>query len=172
MFPPLIFLQFFVTNKFIVLHIMRLWTLHPKYLDARGLVALWRESLLAQAVLAGKTSGYTRHPQLIRFRNHASPLELMGCYLHAIYEEAVRRDYLFNVTKIQSIGYVYRIEATDGQLNFEWGHLKAKLHIRSPVWFPSLELLSRPQAHPLFRIVSGSVSDWEIIKSQSPHKNP
>jgi len=25
---------------------MRLWTLHPKYLDARGLVALWREGLL------------------------------------------------------------------------------------------------------------------------------
>ncbi|HEU5178767.1 MAG TPA: pyrimidine dimer DNA glycosylase/endonuclease V, partial [Burkholderiales bacterium] len=32
---------------------MRLWSLHPKYLDARGLVALWREALLAQAVLRG-----------------------------------------------------------------------------------------------------------------------
>ena len=47
---------------------MRLWTLHPKYLDARGLVALWRESLLAQAVLAGRTRGYRSHPQLERFR--------------------------------------------------------------------------------------------------------
>jgi hypothetical protein len=36
---------------------MRLWTLHPKYLDARGLVALWREALLAQKVLRGATRG-------------------------------------------------------------------------------------------------------------------
>ncbi len=34
---------------------MRLWTLHPKYLDPRGLVALWREALFAQAVLRGWT---------------------------------------------------------------------------------------------------------------------
>jgi hypothetical protein len=31
--------------------VARIWSLHPKYLDARGLVALWREGLLAQAVL-------------------------------------------------------------------------------------------------------------------------
>ena len=46
---------------------MRLWSLHPKYLDARGLVALWREALLAQAVLRGETRGYRHHPQLARF---------------------------------------------------------------------------------------------------------
>lgn len=150
---------------------MRLWTLHPKYLDSRGLVALWREALLAQAVLGGKTSGYTRHSQLIRFRNHATPLELIGCYLHAIYEEAVRRNYRFDVSKIQSIGNVNCIEATDGQLNYEWVHLKEKLHIRSPVWLDSLEPPPMLKAHPLFRVVSGSVADWEIIKSQPPHKN-
>jgi hypothetical protein len=33
---------------------MRLWSLHPEYLDANGLVALWREALLAQAFLQGK----------------------------------------------------------------------------------------------------------------------
>nr|WP_243687290.1 pyrimidine dimer DNA glycosylase/endonuclease V [Methanobacterium formicicum] len=48
---------------------MRLWSLHPKYLDVKGLVALWREGLLARAVLKGKTKGYTNHPQLIRFKN-------------------------------------------------------------------------------------------------------
>ena len=37
---------------------MRLWSLRPKYLDSQGLVALWREGLLAQAVLRGKTRGY------------------------------------------------------------------------------------------------------------------
>lgn len=27
---------------------MRLWTLHPKYLDVRGLVALWRKRSCAE----------------------------------------------------------------------------------------------------------------------------
>ena len=27
---------------------MRIWTLHPEYLDGRGLTALWRETLLAR----------------------------------------------------------------------------------------------------------------------------
>ena len=43
---------------------MRLWSLHPKYLDKLGLLGLWRESLLAQKVLLGKTKGYKNHPQL------------------------------------------------------------------------------------------------------------
>ncbi len=149
---------------------MRLWTLHPKYLDSRGLVALWREALLTQAVLGGKTSGYTHHPQLIRFCEHASPLELIGFYLHAIYEESIKRDYRFDERKIQSVGYVNCVAATDGQLDYEWDHLKAKLHIRSPAWLASLKPVSRPQAHPLFKIVSGSVADWEIIKAQAPYK--
>ena len=52
---------------------MRLWSLHPALLDRAGIVACWRESLLAQAVLAGRTRGYTRHPQLARFRAHPEP---------------------------------------------------------------------------------------------------
>ncbi len=38
---------------------MRIWTLHPQYLDRQGLVALWREGLLAQEVLRGQTRGAT-----------------------------------------------------------------------------------------------------------------
>ena len=33
---------------------MRLWSLHPRYLDRQGLTALWREGLLARAVHALK----------------------------------------------------------------------------------------------------------------------
>ena len=47
---------------------MRIWSLHPRYLDAKGLVAVWRETLLAKHVLEGKTKGYKNHPQLNRFR--------------------------------------------------------------------------------------------------------
>lgn len=53
---------------------MRLWTIHPKYLDTRGLTALWREALLARKVLKGLTIGYRHHPQLERFRQQARPV--------------------------------------------------------------------------------------------------
>lgn len=71
---------------------MRLWTIHPKYLDARGLVALWRETLLAQKVLQGDTKGYKNHPQLIRFNEQTDPVAHLATYLRFIHLEAVRRD--------------------------------------------------------------------------------
>jgi hypothetical protein len=46
---------------------MRLWSVHPRYLDRQGLTAAWREALLAQKVLTGTTRGYRNHPQLVRF---------------------------------------------------------------------------------------------------------
>ena len=52
---------------------MRIWSLHPKYLDTKGLVALWRETLLAKHVLEGKTKGYRNHPQLDRFKKAQNP---------------------------------------------------------------------------------------------------
>ena len=65
---------------------MRLWSLHPKYLDTKGLLALWREGLLAQKVLAGKTKGYKNHPQLDRFKAHGSPRKAIGRYLLDIWK--------------------------------------------------------------------------------------
>ena len=53
---------------------MRLWSIHPRSLDARGLVALWREGLLARKVLRGRTRGYRHHPQLQRFRDLRDPV--------------------------------------------------------------------------------------------------
>ena len=73
---------------------MRLWTVHPSYLDARGLVALWREALLAQKVLLGKTKGYKAHPQLARFREAGDPVAVIASYLAAVHQEAAARGYL------------------------------------------------------------------------------
>jgi hypothetical protein len=142
---------------------MRLWTLHPKYLDARGLVALWREVLLAQAVLLGKTSGYTHHPQLIRFRNSPSPVKSIATYLQAVHAEATLRGYRFDITKISPICSVEPIWVTCGQLDYEWSHLKAKLLVRSPAWLAALEPISRPATHPLFYIIDGPVAEWEKL---------
>ncbi|HNX99076.1 MAG TPA: pyrimidine dimer DNA glycosylase/endonuclease V, partial [Candidatus Aminicenantes bacterium] len=72
---------------------MRLWSIHPRYLDGRGLVALWREALLARKVLTGRTRGYRHHPQLARFRATADPLGTIDRYLAGVLAEADRRGY-------------------------------------------------------------------------------
>jgi hypothetical protein len=141
---------------------MRLWTLHPKYLDARGLVALWREALLAQAVLRGRTRGYTRHPQLARFREAPDPVAAIGAYLRAVHDEATRRSYRFDAAKIATDGPAAPIAATRGQLDYEWGHLLGKLRLRDPQWLAGIGEAKRVAAHPSFRVVAGPVADWEV----------
>lgn len=138
---------------------MRLWSLHPRLLDARGLVALWREALLAQAVLAGQTRGYTRHPQLQRFRATDAPRQAIAAYLEAVQVEATRRGYRFDAGKIGVHGEVAAISVTQGQLAYEWQHLQAKLRRRDPVWLASLG--AEPEPHPLFRLVPGPLAEWE-----------
>ena len=112
---------------------MRLWTLHPRYLDARGLVALWREALLAQAVLRGRTRGYRHHPQLERFRAHDEPLGSIAAYLRVVHDEAASRGYAFARKKISRASCEGLIVTTRGQLEFEWQHLRAKLGGDDPV---------------------------------------
>lgn len=142
---------------------MRLWSLHPKYLDARGLVAVWREALLAQAVLRGLTRGYTRHPQLARFRESRSPVACVGRYLVAVHEEAVRRGYRFDRRKIARSMRGRRLLVTSGQIEHEWRHLRAKLKVRDRARLAQTGRLARPDAHPLFRVVAGPVEDWEVV---------
>jgi pyrimidine dimer DNA glycosylase len=143
---------------------MRLWTLHPKHLDARGLVAVWREALLAQAVLRGRTRGYTRHPQLDRFRASPRPIASIAAYLRAIHEEAARRGYSFDEGRIARggrKGEPDRISATRGQLRYEWRHLRDKLRRRDRAWLGRLRKVRRPDPHPLFRLGPGDAEAWE-----------
>ena len=140
---------------------MRLWTLHPKYLDAQGLVALWREGLLARAVLKRQTKGFRHHPQLARFRAHPSPLSAMNAYLRTVLIEAEARGYAFDRRKIGPLRRGIRLRATQGQLSFERQHLLRKLRARSPQLYRLRRQLSAFEPHPLFRIVSGTVEAWE-----------
>jgi len=148
---------------------VRLWTLHPHYLDPRGLVALWREALLAQAVLTGRTRGYTRHPQLIRFRETPSPAASIASYLSGICSEAARRGYCFDATRICPVDSIETIAAPQGQLDYEWDHLMAKLRVRSPLWLAGMGSVTRPDPHPLFRIVPGPVASWEVLRPKAPY---
>jgi len=140
---------------------MRLWSLHPKYLDAKGLVACWREGLLARKVLLGETRGYRNHPQLERFRSGLDPVLFIDCYLDGICSEAAVRGYKFDISKIDPRPTRSRLNVTAGQLAFELEHLKRKLETRDPSKFESLLSVDEPEAHPLFRIISGGVSTWE-----------
>jgi hypothetical protein len=144
---------------------MRLWTIHPQYLDPQGLVALWREGLLAQKVIAGETRGYTRHPQLTRFRQHDESLLLIATYLRVVAHEATRRGYQFDETKILLPPCPSQVEETQGQLLFEWKHLQGKLRLRRPEMYRENRKLACPEPHPLFRIVAGDVRDWEKRKT-------
>jgi Pyrimidine dimer DNA glycosylase len=142
---------------------MRLWSLHPKYLDARGLTALWREALLAQAVLRGRTRGYRHHPQLQRFVGCGAPRAAIARYLRAVQAEAEVRGYRFDASKIGRGGRIDSLTVTRGQLNFEWQHLQHKLRVRSPAWLSRLPAVSVPDAHPMFRVLRGGIASWEII---------
>ena len=140
---------------------MRLWSLHPRYLDPQGLVALWREALLARAVLRGLTEGYRRHPQLARFSTHRFPCAAISAYLGAIYEEALLRGYAFDRRKVGRLRSVEHIPVTRGQLEFEWQHLLAKVAERNPGHYRELRLVRAPRCHPLVRLRAGNIEAWE-----------
>jgi hypothetical protein len=145
---------------------LRLWTVHPRYLDAQGLVALWREALLAQKVLQGKTQGYRHHPQLARFRASSDPTAAIAAYLAGILADARRRGYAFDASKVSKKRLRSRMEATRGQLAYEWRHLKRKLRQRDPVRY-RLQRSLGPAAHALFRIVAGKVEAWERLPGET-----
>lgn len=138
---------------------MRLWSLHPSHLDARGLVALWREGLLARKVLLGRTRGYRHHPQLLRFRAARSPVAALDGYLLHVLREARTRGYRFDGRKIRP-RRAAPLRVPRGQLQHEWRHLLAKLSRRDAVRFAA-QRRERPRAHPLFRVVPGGVAEWE-----------
>ena len=140
---------------------MRLWTIHPQHLDAKGLVALWREGLLAQKVLQGRTRGYRHHPQLLRFQATRNPAAALATYLAVVHEESLRRGYHFDRAKIGKERVRGRIIESQGQLLYEWEHLKAKLAVRDPARHRASLFVSVPEAHPLFRLVEGDVQPWE-----------
>ncbi len=142
---------------------MRLWSIHPKYLDQIGLVALWRESLLAKKVLLGETKGYTNHSQLIRFKEAEDPIIAIDTYLYFVYQEAQERNYKFNFDKIGKININFKLNITSGQLEYEFKHLMKKLEQRCP---NKLKELIGKEAHPLFKVIKGPIAEWERVSQE------
>jgi hypothetical protein len=144
---------------------MRLWSIHPRYLDSKGLGALWREGLLAQAVLAGETKGYRSHPQLARFLASSDPANFIAAYLKEVHVESLRRGYHFDEMKLGQVRPLSLLTVTEGQLEYEWGHLVAKLKVRDPNWLNQFEIIKQPLPHPLFRVIKGGLAPWEVVSA-------
>lgn len=141
---------------------MRIWTIHPRHLDTKGLVALWRETLLAKNVLEGNTKGYKNHPQLLRFKESSDPLNNINYYLSEVYSEARNRGYNFDRKKIDWSFSKQSISVTDGQVEYEKKHLLNKLQKRDPERYEVFKQMTFVEIHPLFNIVKGDVEKWEI----------
>lgn len=139
---------------------MRIWSLHPKLLDTKGFVALWRETILAKHVLEGKTKGYLNHPQLDRFKKSGDPLDSINFYLMEVYKESMSRKYNFDINKFKEVDSL-KINVTEGQLNFEFNHLLSKLKIRNPKLYKELQN-KKIEPHPIFEVVKGDIENWEI----------
>lgn len=148
---------------------MRLWSLHPGYLDSAGLNACWREGLLARNVLLGTTKGYIHHPQLNRFRASFDPLLYIDAFLTEIYKEALKRNFAYTKEKIRMIEDIPQIPVTKGQLEYEFEHLKQKLQKRNPEFLDRTNRLrisawGELQPHPLFEVIEGGIEQWEILR--------
>ncbi|MFA6194307.1 MAG: pyrimidine dimer DNA glycosylase/endonuclease V [Patescibacteria group bacterium] len=141
---------------------MRLWSLSPQYLDRQGLLAVWREGLLAKKVLEGKTSGYKSHPQLTRFKEQEKPVDHIKAYLLGIYQEAADRGYKFNREKAGLLKNKLKdIKVSSGQIEYEFAHLLKKLAKRDRSRYNELKSLVKPVSHPLFKIRKGGIELWE-----------
>ncbi len=138
---------------------MRLWSLHPRHLDSKGLVALWREGLLAKAVLENKTIGYKNHPQLNRFKATTNPVETINEYLYHVYVESLARGYNFDKTKISHICAGNKISVSNKQIQFEVEILNKKLLERKQNY-----LINDYECHPCVETFNGPVADWEFAK--------
>jgi len=148
---------------------VRLWSIHPSYLDRQGLTAAWREALLAQAVLAGRTRGYRHHPQLRRFQAQPQPVAAIGSFLVGLADEADRRGYRYDRGRIDHPSAPEpAIPVTSGQLAHEWQHLAGKLATRSPAWLDHHPPPDMPVPHPLFHPVPGDVAEWEVRREPPP----
>jgi hypothetical protein len=142
---------------------MRIWSVHPGYLDVKGLVAVWRETLLARHVLLGLTKGYTNHPQLDRFKAAPDPVNSIDYYLSVVYDEALKRGYHFDKTKFNPVDKPKKISVTNGQLQYETKHLLNKLKLRDPAKYKLLQHEKQMKPHPLFIPVDGEIESWEVV---------
>lgn len=143
---------------------MRLWSIHPKYLDSKGLVALWRETLLAKKVLEGNTKGYINHPQLERFKLLEDSCIGINNYLKSIWIESLKRNYNFDKSKFINFETEIKIPVTKGQVEYEFYHLLKKLQIRDFNRYVINSSVVEIILNDNFYLIPGGIEKWERLK--------
>ena len=140
---------------------MRLWSIHPRYLDPPGLGGLWREALLAQGIVIGRTTAYRNHPQARRVLEQPDPWGAIHDYLVGVWEEGDRRGYDYKRSRILPHAGSHPMTVPRGQLEYEAALLRLKLEARNPAY---LDDLPRPECvppHPSILVVEGGIAWWE-----------
>lgn len=153
---------------------MRLWSLHPQYLDRKGLGGVWLEGFVGLKALSKERLGYSNHPQLERFKTHINPVGALAEYLEHIASEAIsKRGYNYNLGLLDpylqhyELGYDKTIPVTQGQVHYEIEWLLDKLQNRGATLEAEMLLKDyhmigyQVKLHPMFHMVSGNVESWE-----------
>lgn len=166
---------------------MRLWSIHPEYLDRAGLLGLWREALLAQQVLHGLSEGYKNHSHMQRF--YALPkedaMQHMSDYLFYIWQEGKLRGYKLNVNNIKDprndephimVVPDTLFTVTSGQLALEYQILRMKVKERDPRHFERLQNFPThkmwvPKPNPVFTLIHGKKEFWEKWTPKETQEN-
>jgi hypothetical protein len=78
-----------------------------------------------------------------------------------LHEESENRGYSFNKSKIGAARKPISISVTNGQMNYEWQHLMAKLKQRSPAVYEKWYKCKTIEPHPLFTVYAGEIEEWE-----------
>ena len=138
-----------------VLYNMNLWSFHPKYLDEKGLRAVWQDALFAQNVLSGRIKDHRKYyPQLMKFNNYFEPLAAIGAYLGFIYDDGVERGIIFQEHKIMHRSKRENIFQVDRErLEDEFEQYKRKMQTVSMLQTAKLRQVSKVEPHPIFEVV-------------------
>lgn len=140
---------------------MRLWSVHPRYLDSPGLVGLWREALLAQGIVSGRTTAYRNHPQARRVLEQPDPWGAIHDYLIGVWEEGHRRGYRFDRARVLDHAGVHCMDVPRGQIEYEAVLLRMKLESRNPALLHDLPPPGDVRPHPSIKVVDGGIAWWE-----------
>lgn len=132
---------------------MRLWSIHPKYLDKHALIALWREGLLAQKALSGKGLVDEANVQLVRFKKSANPVRAIGSYLSFVASEGAKQGCKLNHERILQPNFEAKFMTTDvAQMELEVEQLKARMKTRNKDKFKLLTDVHKFEANPVFTL--------------------
>ena len=148
---------------------MRIWSLHPQYLDQKGLGGQWEEGIIAQNTLFFQEGKYLNYPVLHRVKAHQEPVAWIGMYLNEILKEAnVNRGYNYNDQLIKQLKPTLPMPVTRGQLYYEWTLLQGRLQKRDPVKMSLNDGvdINNIKANPMFYVIDGDIEDWERVKEK------